>query len=406
MIAARSKTDENHRIFLAPDTDPHRWQEIIKLRPETVLEHYDIFRDYIILYIIEHGIPSILHYDFAKKELTEIGCFGDIGEVVPYANTDYCSTFIIFKYSSPFVYEREYKLDLKSKRWEIVDETRLSTPVRPELFVWKNVYPRSKDGVSIPLTIMHKKEREPGRPHKLLIETYGAYGIRMQMDYNSTLLSAMEQGWTVAFAHVRGSNFSGPMWYEAGCYPNKPRSIDDFIACVDWLQISGLTTPELTAAAGSSAGATLVAAAMNRSPEKFRAALLHNPYLDVLSVLLDKTLPLTETNYEEWGNPIESLDAYKQIKSYSPFDQLKSQEYPAMLVSYSTHDHRVPHWSVLKYLAKLRALSLCPTRFKDVHSKNIVSVTEDGGHFGSASSSDNLKHRVWELAWLDYVLDL
>ena len=389
-----AKDKGNYKLYLAADESISKWEKVYELKENTVLEHYDVFRDYIVLYVTEQGVPSILVYDVNNKSIYEVKFCKDIGEVYPATNDIYEANTIKFKVSSPFVYKRQYKLNLSTKHWEVIDEVKLSNDIQREDFTWEHLYPQSEDGVQIPLTLIRKSNLDLSHPHKLLIYTYGAYGLHTPLSYNPTNLAALEQDWVIAFSHIRGSNFNGPHWHLAGCYPHKPKSIQDFMCSLKYLYGKGWASKELTAAYGSSAGATIVGAAMNKEPNLFKAAVLQNPFLDVVGTLTNKEQALNEANYEEWGNPISSPEALKQIKQYCPLENIKEQKYPAILINYSITDQRIPYWGVMKYLWKMRMSS---------PEIQLVSITKDGGHFGSTNEEDNLTKTIWELAWLDYI---
>eukprot|EP00826_Nyctotherus_ovalis_P054029 TRINITY_DN7056_c0_g4_i1.p1 TRINITY_DN7056_c0_g4~~TRINITY_DN7056_c0_g4_i1.p1 ORF type:complete len:420 (+),score=78.21 TRINITY_DN7056_c0_g4_i1:845-2104(+) len=395
VIMAKSSNEANYKLCLVPDEDTHKWEEVYKLKDDTVLEHYDIFKDYIVLYVLTQGVPSLLVYDLNTRLISEVKFTSDIGEIYPAANDIYASNTAQFKFSSPFVHERQYKVNLKTGYWEIVGETELSNKIRREDFVWKHLYPQSADGTRIPLTLIHKADLDAGSERKLLLYTYGAYGLRTPLNYSPANLAALKQNWAVAFSHIRGSNFNGPNWHQAGCYPHKPLTIEDFVYSLKYLYKQTLATPRLTAAYGSSAGGTVVGAGVNTEPDIVGAAVLRSPFVDVLGTLGDREQALNEANHEEWGDPVSCSEALEQIKRYSPVENVRRQEYPPILVSYSIKDRRVPYWGIMRYLCKMRMLS---------PKTQLVSTIEDGGHFGSANEEDNLSRRVWELAWTDYIL--
>lgn len=216
----------------------------------------------------------------------------------------------------------------------------------------------------------------------------------------------MERGWVLAQAMVRGGGEQGIHWHEQGKLEKKHNSFSDLISCAEYLIASRLTHPNLLAARGTSAGGTLVAqTCLNLKPELFRAAILEVPFLDVLSCLLDETLPLTLTDHLEFGNPILDEKIYEVIQSFSPFENLFPREYPAIYLSMQYSDPRVPHWSTLKFIEKLRDLAVEPQRQPHFGSNNIVcKINKDGGHFGSSENDTNLASLVNQFAWLDFLM--
>jgi oligopeptidase B len=205
---------------------------------------------------------------------------------------------------------------------------------------------------------------------------------------------------------VRGGGEKGIYWHEQGKLHKKANSFKDFAACAEYLIAQRLTHPNLLAAKGASAGGTLVAqTCLNMHPELFRACVLNVPFLDVLSTLLDESLPLTVTDHLELGNPMEDERIYRLINSYSPYENLSKREYPSTLMNVSLTDPRVPEWGTLKFIEKLRDMAETPQRFPDFGDKNIVvRLNKEGGHFGDADNEVNLAMATFEFAWLDYIM--
>jgi len=264
----------------------------------------------------------------------------------------------------------------------------------------------SHDGQEIPLNIYFKKDGfKLNRRNRVVMEGYGAYGISMSQGFSITNLSAMERGYVIAQAQVRGGGERGVLWHQQGKLLNKMNSFHDFNSCAEFLIANRITHPTLLAAKGSSAGGLLVAQSMNMRPDLYRAVILNVPFLDVLGSLLDETLPLTLTDHLEFGNPIDDEEIYKLIASYSPYENLSSQEYPAILMKVQMQDPRVPFFSTLKYVAKLRELAAIPSRQANFGQSNIVvRIKKEGGHFGSVDNQENLNEEIEEFAWLDFLM--
>jgi len=264
-------------------------------------------------------------------------------------------------------------------------------------------YVPGKDGEDIPLTVFHKKNMKFDRKNKVLLVGYGAYGLNLETGFDAVFLTAVEQGWVIAYAHIRGGHEKGREWHEKGKLLNKPMVIEDFRACAYFLIQTGYTHPNYLAAYGQSSGGAVVAQAINLEPNLFRAAIISHPFVDILSTLLDKSLPLTIPDYQEYGNPYEK-ETYFTMMSYSPYENISVQEYPAMMISLSLEDPRVPSWGTLKYIEKLRNKAKEPTRLPNFYEKNIVVNIEDSGHFGPISPDLSLKNKIWEMMWLDKML--
>mmetsp|Transcript_1012 Transcript_1012/g.1826 ORF Transcript_1012/g.1826 Transcript_1012/m.1826 type:complete len:256 (+) Transcript_1012:1579-2346(+) len=248
------------------------------------------------------------------------------------------------------------------------------------------------DGAEIPLNLYYKKNNgfNLNRKNRVLLEAYGAYGINMGQGFSIARTCAMERGWVIADACVRGGGEKGIQWHEDGKLFNKPNSVLDLISCSEYLISQRITHPNLLACKGQSAGAALIAhACLNLRPELYRACILNSPFLDVLNSLLDPSLALSETDYLELGNPLEDANIYNLIKSYCPYQNLSNQEHPAVLLQTSIQDQRVPIWGTLKFVQRLRDLTQKPQRFPEMVDQNILVrlIDEEGtGHFGSVDN--------------------
>ena len=207
---------------------------------------------------------------------------------------------------------------------------------------------------------------------------------------------------------VRGGGERGPAWHEQGKLENKPNSFLDFNSCAEYLIANRITHPNYLVGRGRSAGGLLVAqACLNMRPELYRACVLQVPFLDVLGNLLEEDLPLAQTDHLEFGNPIESAEFFKTISSYSPYENLAQQEYPATFLTMSLNDPRIPKWSALKFIEKLRDRALTPEKMPNFGDKNIImriEREESSGHFGSVDNNENLKNDTQIFAWLDFLM--
>lgn len=239
-----------------------------------------------------------------------------------------------------------------------------------------------------------------------MIEGYGAYGLPMTQNFDLIKVAAMERGWVIAQAMVRGGGDRGIAWHNDGKLLNKPNSFFDFISCTEFLIANRITHPNLIAAKGTSAGGMLVAqACLNMRPELYRACILDVPFLDPLSCLLDPDVPLAKTDHLEFGDPLSDPAIYELISSYSPYDNLQRGEHPSLFLNMQLSDPRVPAWSTLKFVEKFRDLTLEPKRVPHFGNANtIVRVNHEGGHFGSAYNDVNLANCMQEFAWLDFLM--
>lgn len=315
-----------------------------------------------------------------------------------------------FTFTNPFTPTTNYLLNTENKQI-IIDTKDLNLiNVNKKLYYDYNlevILCPAEDGEAIPCTIFYKKGKvKKDRKNKLLVLGYGAYGLNNDLSFDPTLLAAVERGWIIAYAHIRGGYEMGDYWHGMGKLRNKKNSINDYIAVILNLIQLGYSHPNFIAGYGASAGASVVAQSMNKHPSLFRACILNHPFLDVLSTLLNGELRLSETDYEEFGNPIQNENDYFNIMGWSPYENLSVQEYPAVFITMSLEDSRVPSFGTLKYIEKLRLKANSPVRLPDFISgyKNICVQIEDSGHNGPKLYDLALKNKINELAWIDKMM--
>jgi oligopeptidase B len=257
--------------------------------------------------------------------------------------------------------------------------------------VTERITAAARDGTEIPISLVYPRGRPKG-PAPMLLTGYGAYGYPLGATFSYSRVSLLERGITYAIAHVRGGGELGKPWHDQGRMARKHNSFDDFIACAEALIARGDTARDRLAIEGGSAGGLLIGAVLNKRPELFRAALLDVPFVDVLSTMSDASLPLTVGEYEEWGNPAVA-EQYRAMAAYSPYDNLRRQDYPAMLVKTSYEDSQVMYWEPAKYVAKLRALKTDPNPL-------LLWVNMQGGHGGSSGRYAQWRERAFDLAFV------
>jgi oligopeptidase B len=238
----------------------------------------------------------------------------------------------------------------------------------------------------------------PGGPRPLLLNGYGAYGVSYDPTFSSSSLSLLDRGFVVAIAHIRGGEELGRPWYEGGRLLHKPNTFGDFIAAAEHLIAEGYTSSERLAISGGSAGGLLMGAVTNRRPDLFRAVVAEVPFVDVVNTMLDATLPLTVIEYDEWGNPNEP-EAYGCIRSYSPYDNVRAQAYPHLLLTAGLNDPRVAYWEPAKLTARLRAL-------KTDGNHLLLKTNMGAGHGGASGRWDYLREVAFKYAFLLYVMEV
>lgn len=287
------------------------------------------------------------------------------------------------------------QLDLASGAQVVLKQTPVLGPFDADAYVSQRLWATAPDGTQVPISLVVKREAL-GRPVPLYLYGYGAYGESLDPWFSHSRLSLLDRGVAFAIAHVRGGGELGEAWYRAGKQEHKHNTFSDFIACAEHLISNGFTTAEQLAISGGSAGGLLIGAVLNQRPELFKVAIAEVPFVDVLNTMLDPDLPLTVTEYDEWGNP-EEPDVYDRIRSYAPYENVSAQAYPALLVIAGYNDSRVQYWEAAKWVAKLRA-----TKTDD---NPLLLKTELGaGHGGMSGRYQGLRDVALEYAFVLKVL--
>ena len=289
------------------------------------------------------------------------------------------------------------QLELASGAQQVLKETPVLGEFNADDYVSQRLWATSADGTQVPISLVVKRD-QVGQPTPLYLYGYGAYGSSLDPWFSHARLSLLDRGVAFAIAHVRGGGELGEAWYRAGKQEHKQNTFSDFIACAEHLIAQGLTTSKQLAISGGSAGGLLIGAVLNQRPELFQAAVAEVPFVDVLNTMLDPDLPLTVTEYDEWGNPQEP-EVYERIKAYAPYENVSAQAYPAMLVIAGYNDSRVQYWEAAKWVAKLRA-----TKTDD---NLLLLKTELGaGHGGMSGRYQGLRDVALEYAFVFKALGL
>ncbi|KAJ1657203.1 hypothetical protein IWQ61_003354 [Dispira simplex] len=411
------------------------WREWIQLQPHETIEDVDIFKNFIVTYGRRHALPFVqVHCMDQSGRSNDDGTPIDRYEVTlpekycmvrPTVNLEYDTELVRFTYNSPFTSDLTVEYDMANRRLCSVDGPQLQNVYGPDYQCIRS-YVIGHDGVHIPVTMICRREMEPDAQTPLLLYVYGAYGTSMEVEFRPETLPLLERGWITTLAHVRGGSDLGRQWYVDGKLDHKPNTIRDCLTVAEWLVEHKYTSPSKMAITGTSAGGLVVGAVLNQRPELFRAALLHVPFVDVVSTMLNPDLPLTQVEYLEWGNPSEDPKTYQLMQSYSPYanvprvntspqvaqsDSLTSNSFgwPSIMVTAGMMDQRVMYWQTLKWAAKLRANifnssnCMAPCDYlaegefdmtKNGGPRNlIVRMEKTSGHF---KSSDKNKRSKWE----------
>jgi oligopeptidase B len=281
---------------------------------------------------------------------------------------------------------------VKDKELELIKQQEILGEFDPNDYETERVLVRARDGAEVPLSIVYKKGFKKNGKAPLLLYGYGSYGYSMEPYFSSVRLSLLNRGFAFAIAHVRGGEEMGRHWYESGKLKQKKNTFLDFIDCAEFLINNKFTSEDHLYAMGGSAGGLLVGAVINMRADLFFGAIAAVPFVDVLTTMLDESIPLTTGEYDEWGNP-NKKEYYDYIKSYSPYDNVIEQAYPALLVTTGLHDSQVQYWEPAKWVAKLR----------DHHTGKapiLMHTDMSTGHGGKAGRYERFKETAMEYAFL------
>jgi oligopeptidase B len=384
---------KNYRLVTAPDSAPEmkNWKEIIPARAEVKLDDFDLFKDHMAVSELKGGSQTIRVVDLKTNQSTPIVFPEPVYSVFLDTNPEFDTTTLRYRYqslttpSSVFDYDMASHASTLKKRFEVphYDPSQLAS---------ERVYATASDGTKIPISIVYKKPlvRDGKRP--MLLYAYGSYGSPSWPTFNSSRLTLLDRGVIYAIAHIRGGGELGEPWREAGRMMAKKNTFTDFIAAGESLVKEKYTSSDRLVIQGGSAGGLLMGAVVNMRPDLFKAVIAQVPFVDVINTMLDASLPLTTSEYLEWGNPNIKKE-YDYIKTYSPYDNVAAKAYPAMLVKVSLNDSQVPYWEGTKFVAKIREM-------KTDTNPLLLKVNIGAGHGGSSGRYDALRETASDQAFI------
>lgn len=383
---------ENFRLMKAPlkSTPKEEWEEVIPHEADVKLEGVDEFKDYLAVFERQQGLRQIRILALAGKDTHFISYDDPAYYIFGNHNPDFNASVIRFSYTSLTRPLTVYDYHIPNRKKTIVKEKEIPGGHDPEAYVSERIDATADDGTSIPISLVYRKDVRHNGKSPLYLYGYGAYGINSEPYFSTNRLSLLDRGFIFAVAHIRGGADLGEPWYKAGKLLKKQNTFTDFINCAQHLIKEGYTDADNLCAMGGSAGGLLIGAVINARPDLFNAVVAKVPFVDVLNTMLDPNLPLTVTEYEEWGNPQEKA-FFEYIRSYSPYDNVKPQAYPHMLITAGLNDPRVSYWEPAKWTAKLRSAKT---------DKNLLLLKTNmgAGHGGASGRYEYL----WEIAF-EYV---
>ncbi|MGE8412319.1 MAG: S9 family peptidase [Pseudomonas sp.] len=390
----------NFALYQAPDTGSvptqDTWQLLVPHNPEVMLDGVTLNAGAMTLSLREGGLPVIeVHPQGLPSYRVQLP---DAAYSLHVQNSlEFSSERIRLRYEALNRPAQVRQLQLVDGEQHVLKQTPVLGEFDADAYVSQRLWATAADGTRVPISLVVKRECL-GRPTPLYLYGYGAYGESLDPWFSHARLSLLDRGVAFAIAHVRGGGELGEAWYRAGKQEHKQNTFDDFIACAEHLVAQGLTTSRQLAISGGSAGGLLIGAVLNQRPELFQVAIAEVPFVDVLNTMLDPDLPLTVTEYDEWGNP-EEPEVHARIKAYAPYENVQAQAYPATLVIAGYNDSRVQYWEAAKWVARLRA-----TKTDD---NLLLLKTELGaGHGGMSGRYQGLRDVALEYAFILNILDL
>lgn len=390
---------KNYRIVTAPDDHPGKenWTELVAHDPAVKLEEHRLFADYLVVGRRSEGLEQIAVRDLRSGAEHLIKMPEQVYSLDLDENPEYETSTVRYRYTSLVRPTSVFDYDMSAREAKLVKETEVPS-YDPHLYQTERVFATASDGTKIPCSVAYKKGMGKNGRNPLFLYGYGSYGISIPPSFQYQAISLLDRGVIIAIAHVRGGGELGEPWREAGRMDRKMTTFTDFIACAEHFIREKYTDADHLVSSGGSAGGLLMGAVVNLRPDLFKAIIAHVPFVDVLNTMLDASLPLTTSEYIEWGNPTKEAD-YKTMKAYSPYDNVRAQKYPAMLVRVSLNDSQVPYWEGAKWVAKLRAMKT------DSHPL-LLKVNMGAGHGGASGRYDHLRDIAFDYGFLLWQLGL
>lgn len=372
-------------------TSKENWRELIPHREDVLLEDMEIFKNYLVLSERKNGITQLRVRPWAGGE--HYIEFPEEAYVAYTAmNPEFDTDLLRIGYQSMTTPASTYDYNMQSKVFNLLKQQEVLGGFSADDYQTERVYVSARDGARVPVSIVYKKGVQKNGRAPLLLYGYGSYGASMEPYFSSARLSLLNRGFIYAIAHIRGGEEMGRYWYEEGKLLKKKNTFTDFIDCAEWLLANNYTNKDKLFAMGGSAGGLLMGAVVNMRPDLWKGIVAAVPFVDVVTTMLDESIPLTTFEFDEWGNP-KNKEYYDYMKSYSPYDNVEAKDYPAMLVTTGLHDSQVQYWEPAKWVAKMREL-------KTDKNPLLLHTNMEAGHGGASGRFRALKETAMQYAFL------
>jgi oligopeptidase B len=387
-------TGRNFRMVKAPVSDPasRNWQEVVPNRSDVMLDDIDFFKNFYVSFEREKGLPQIRITDLQTLKSRRID-FPEPSYVnYSYVNREYDTTKFRYGYQSFITPQSVFEYDVPTGSSTLLKQKEIPGGYDRNRYQVERILATASDGEKIPVSVVHLKGAKLDGKGPLYLTGYGSYGASYDIYFDAPIFSMVDRGVVVAVAHIRGGGEMGKAWHDDGRMMHKKNTFTDFISSAEYLLAQGYGSKDRLVIEGRSAGGLLMGAVLNMRPDLFHAALVGVPFVDVMNTMLDESIPLTVTEFEEWGNPKEKL-AFDYMLSYSPYDNIQAKPYPNMLVRTSFNDSQVGYWEPAKYVAKMRAL-------RTDHNILILKTNMNpAGHGGASGRYDRLHENAFDYAY-------
>lgn len=390
----------NFRIIRTSKLNPslNDAKEVIAHRKNISIDQLDVFADYFVLSERAEGLErlSVVSFETGKDYIVKFP--EPTYSISPSSNLIFDAHLFKYQYSSFSTPQGTYELDLKSGKSTLIKERTPPGPYERTRYQSERIFATASDGTKVPISLVYRKDLYKKSDNPLHVYGYGSYGYAMSAGFSASKIPMLDRGFVMAIAHIRGGSEFGKPWHDRGKMQNKMNTFTDFITVVEHLVNNNYGAKDKVFIEGGSAGGLLMGAVSNMRPDLFRGVISHVPFVDVINTMLDDDLPLTVGEYEEWGNPNEK-PAFDRIMKYSPYDNLKNQNYPSMFVRTALNDSQVMYWEPAKYVAKLRTL-------KTDSNPLLFLINMDAGHGGSSGRYDSIRERAQDLVYMFKTLDI
>lgn len=384
----------NFKLMKTPTnaTSKENWQTVIPHREDIMLSGISLFANHLVIYERINGLPTARIHNLTNHTEQAITFPEPAYGFFEGANPEFNTNILRFTYTSLITPPSVFDYNMDTNQRTLKKATEVLGGYDPHQYISQRLMATAQDGTKIPISIVYKKSVTPNGQNPLFLTGYGSYGYPYPVTFSSNLLSLLDRGIVYAIAHVRGGGEMGRKWYEDGKFLRKKNTFTDFISCAEYLIQENWTQADKLAISGGSAGGLLMGAVINMRPDLFKVVVAAVPFVDVVTTILDTSLPLSAIEWEEWGNPNDPA-YYEYIKSYSPYDNVTAQAYPHLLITAGLNDPRVKYWEPAKWTAKLRTL-------KTDDNILLLKTNMDAGHSGASGRYESLKELAFEYAFM------